>query len=292
MSLGGLFDDIFRLFAAALPKCLILQLGGVAVLEIYLTLLRHGADPKQPLSISAGSSALFLYVLIPFLLSWPVWLALLARVNHVATGSRRSSLQALGAGLRLTPRSLLAALYYTVLVLVGLVSLIVPGLFLLVSLGFSQTAIVVDGATAVRSLKMSRALTRKRWWRSAPVLLMPLLVNSYAMVQIVVFALLLSSWPTGMERTVADAVISALALVATLLPALIDGVSKVGLLPQGLMGAVVLASTGMQSTETVNEALTLAAGVVVSTLNAAALISVYHDLKRRDASDALTQRAA
>jgi len=181
--IGGVLDDIFKLFLAAIPQSWVLGLMAAVmatVPAIYMVLVM-GAAPENILDTLTSPNYWVLAILCG-LIGILLQLAILIRVNLVANNQEGSVAGALIAAARLTPRAILAGILYGLAVLLGLVLIVIPGFFVIIALCLYMVFIVTQNATAVESLAQSRELTRGNWWRTTAI------ITVIGIVAIVLFA--------------------------------------------------------------------------------------------------------
>lgn len=168
-TIGGVLDDIFKLYAAALPVCWPIALVSAVlsmVPAIYLALrLNDNPSPTAILS-QLSSPTLWLSYLALLIVSLVFSIALIDRTLSVADGRESSFAQAIGRGFSMIPRAFLVSLLYGIAVLVGLVFLIIPGIFAMVAFCLVFSLIVAEDSPVLESFARSRALTKGDWWRT------------------------------------------------------------------------------------------------------------------------------
>jgi len=105
-------------------------------------------------------------------------LALLLRLDDIAERKNGSALQEyLRKARALTIPVLLSTMLYAAILALGTVLLIVPGIFLSVSLMFYMYAQVFENSGVTESLKRSRALLEGNWRHAATVLFITFLTD-------------------------------------------------------------------------------------------------------------------
>ncbi|HEX6620327.1 MAG TPA: hypothetical protein VF024_11740 [Solirubrobacteraceae bacterium] len=170
-TLGELIGLTFELFGRHLATFLSLTLIVVAPVVILVDGVWGGyladggrADPSA--GASATSLALGTVVIPPLVTALHVVV-----VQALARGEEPT----VGAALRLAaprlPAALGAVVLYSIGVALGLVALIVPGVWLSVRWYFAAQAAVVDGLGPVDALRRSAEVVETRWWRTFGVLL-------------------------------------------------------------------------------------------------------------------------
>jgi hypothetical protein len=163
---GELVATTFALLRAHLAVFLSLTLMVVAPFVIAVDgvwggALAHGGQVQSTTSAASLTSSALAVLIVPLVTALHVAVVLgLARGEEptVASALRR-------AGPRLVPAVVAVALY-TVAVGVGLVLLIVPGVWLLVRWYFAAQAVVVDGLSPPAALRRSAELVSGLWWRT------------------------------------------------------------------------------------------------------------------------------
>jgi hypothetical protein len=184
LSIGGVVDDAIRLFRSSFKSCWVFALVLSAMLfglQIFLiaTIPNFGSPkqtPAQVLAAFASPVVIGSYVVVT-VLTLVCYGALLTRQSAVARGDESVSVgQAFGTGFRRLPAMLLAAVLWIVAVAVGMIALVIPGLWVSVRLYLWMTAMFVEDAGAVASLQISWRLTKGHWWRAVGILTVTLII--------------------------------------------------------------------------------------------------------------------
>jgi hypothetical protein len=119
------------------------------------------------LTTSLSSPALWLSTLIAIPVYLIFYSALIANINGIATGQAVSAGEAIGVGVRSLPRMLLLGLLFVGIVAVGLLLLLVPGIYWAGTLLLAFVTLVVEDASVSQSMARSRGLIKGHWWRAA-----------------------------------------------------------------------------------------------------------------------------
>jgi hypothetical protein len=165
-SIGGVLDSGFKLFSTCLSRTFVL-----AALGTLLSAPMNMAAPWLAGTQSAGIvTAAVLCFLVLLALTLAVTGALIARIDAIAKGGDLPFNDALGIGARRGPALFGAGLCYGLVVAVGMVLLVIPGLYFMVSLVFGLYAVVTERLGPIASLSYSRGLVRGHWWRTAAIL--------------------------------------------------------------------------------------------------------------------------
>jgi hypothetical protein len=164
-NLGELIGLTFTLFGRHLAVFLSLTLLVVAPIDLLVDgvwrgFLAGGGDTSAP-DVATTVSFLAAIVVIPPLVTalHVVVVQGLARGEEPAVGSALSA-----AAARLIP-AIGAVALYAVGVTLGLIAVIVPGIWLAVRWYFAAQAAVVDGLQPAEALRRSGQLVDGRWWR-------------------------------------------------------------------------------------------------------------------------------
>jgi len=175
----GLTFSLARRWAAVFLSLSLLVVTPVVLIVdgIWGRALADGVDADRPVAAQLVSG-LLLASAVPALIT----------ALHVAVvqGLARGEAPTVGGALaQARPRflpALGAVLLYGVVVAIGLVFFIVPGVFLGVLFYFAAQAAVVDGLAPVGALRRSAELVRGGWWRTFGLLLVAGLVFTFIAV--------------------------------------------------------------------------------------------------------------
>jgi hypothetical protein len=186
-SIGGVLDDAIRIYREAGRTTWILALA-----VSLSALIPSFVWQMQVKSASPGSGRTALTMLpnsptvwLSFLIAIPVYLifynALIANTNWIATGRATSACKAIEVGSRLLPRAFLLSVLVACIVIIGLILLVVPGVYWAGTLQLAFIALVVEDTSVSESMAVSRRLIKGHWWRAATlysvVIVIALIVN-------------------------------------------------------------------------------------------------------------------
>jgi hypothetical protein len=181
LSIGGILDNAIRLYRFAIRRCWILALvyaGVVGGFTLFWTLtLANSVKPgsTDPRQVLAAMSAIFSPVaivgfLVAMVISMALYGGLVKSISAIAQGNMTLSFgEAVAVGLRRIPGVLLGALISALSVCVGLILLVIPGIYLIGKLQLWLVAMFMEDVGALESLSISWRLTRKRWWRATVI---------------------------------------------------------------------------------------------------------------------------
>jgi len=173
--LGDLLSTTFALFsrhaAVFLTAALIVSAPVTLIVDgIWGRALAEGPDSDPERAVQWTSTALQIIV-IPLVTAMQVVI-----VQRLAHGTEPTVGETLRAASARFPAAVGAIVLYGLGVAVGLVLLIVPGIWLLVRWAFAAQAAVVDALGPVDALRRSAELVRDRWWRTFGLLLVSAIV--------------------------------------------------------------------------------------------------------------------
>jgi hypothetical protein len=185
LSIGGVIDSAIRLYRDSMRRCWILALLYSVILGIFgvfwaLALAKAvvpgSKDPRQLFAAMFSPVAIGGFALAT-LASLLFYGALMKTVSVWAKGGESLSLGgALAVGARRLPAALLSSLLCVLAIGIGLVLLVVPGVYFFGKFQLWMMAMYVDDASAVEALAISWRLTRGRWWRGTAILTVALII--------------------------------------------------------------------------------------------------------------------
>lgn len=177
-SIGEVLDAGFRLFRATLGHCLpygvLLMIAG-ELGNLYELL--SGRLPSAAFELEHDRTWWVGYG-IGLAIMLFLWGALLTRQDAMARRRPTSMTAELGVSLRKFPQLLALTLIAWAGITLGLLLLVVPGLYLAVALAFGAPALFVGGANGpVRALAESVRLVRGEWRRAALLIVLVILIT-------------------------------------------------------------------------------------------------------------------
>jgi len=187
--IGGVLDDAFGLYRATFKRCWLLALiSGVvsAALSLYQTAnLRalpaptssHGMaaliNGMQTLKQAPHSTLASLTSVLVYLV---MRAAIVARQHAAATGVEDSISSALGVGLRRLPSAIGAGIVWGILIVVGFMLLLIPGIWLWGMFQLWFVALVVEQLGPIKALGRSWRLVEGNWWRTTALVTVALVI--------------------------------------------------------------------------------------------------------------------
>ena len=175
-SIGVVLDSGFRLFAAGFSKVIGLSVAANIIVYlpmlIFMPFLMSNTQPPP----EAFTGGFFIAALVAGILSMAFYLAIIRVFGAIARDEPVSIGAALTAGLKRLLPMLIAAILYMIVVSLGMVLLIIPGMIVMLTLMFFSVAMVLDEEGIISSLSRSHKLVWGNWWRTATVLTVPLVI--------------------------------------------------------------------------------------------------------------------
>jgi hypothetical protein len=168
---GGLVTDAFTVYFTNFRTFLTIAAAVVIPVQLIVTgvglgeLTRH-YDPTP------GAAQQLIPIVASFLVIAPLTTAMsIYALLDVAEGRKPSAASAIQRGLDVFAPLLAVMVMYAVGVAVGVLALILPGIYLLVRWSFAIQSTVIDGKRGVEALNRSGELVQGSWWRVAGITL-------------------------------------------------------------------------------------------------------------------------
>lgn len=189
-SIGGVLDDAIRLYRrswlACLPIVLIMFVLMLPLSLLLATRMQSLVGNPQAMLDLFKSPIIWQSYFVMIVVMCAVYGALFAQAHAVAHGERLTVVAALGVGLKRTPVLLGVGLLFGMMVGVGMVLLIIPGVYLWGVFQLAFAPAVVERAGVFESLTASRRLTKGNWWRTFVIITVALIIM-YVLVISVMF---------------------------------------------------------------------------------------------------------
>jgi hypothetical protein len=167
-SIGEVLDSTFRIFQATLLKCLPYGLGAMLVAQtpnIYD--LARGVAPR---SFGANDATWWALYSAGTLASLLCWCAIVLRQSTMLRGEALSARRELVRTFTRLPGIAALFILSIIAVVLGLAVLILPGVYLAVSVVLAWPAFVVEQRGPLESLRVAVRLTHRQWWHAMGVL--------------------------------------------------------------------------------------------------------------------------
>ena len=174
-SIGKVLDSGLRLFtgsfAGVIAFAFIASLLGVVPSVVAELILAQAITTE-----SIGLGTMIATYLVFLFLSVALYGAILVRMGGLAAGKAMTFGQAFAIGVRRIPKLSLVGLLYVLVVLLGTVALVIPGIVLGLTLYFAVPAALLDNEGITESLSRSHRLVWGNWWRTATVMSVPFVI--------------------------------------------------------------------------------------------------------------------
>jgi hypothetical protein len=163
---GALLRDTFAVYWAHFWT--FLALGAAIVVPVELIVQGIG---QEQLTAAYDASLTLAEQLIPMLVGFLVIVPLITAIciyalQHIAAGGSPGARSALVSGFEAFTPIFFAVLLAAAGIALGLLALIVPGIYLFVRWYFVPQAVVLEGDRGVAALQRSSRLTQGFWWRT------------------------------------------------------------------------------------------------------------------------------
>jgi hypothetical protein len=204
-SIGGVLDDAVRLYRESFVKTLPLSIAANVAIALPSLLLSRPPDRAIPHDLQAVLQALlesisspgyWLAYLICSLAYAAIYVALIVTVNEIASGRRADLPAALRKGVERLPSMLGAFILFGLMVGVGFILLVIPGIYLWGALQLTFFPLILDRERVGASIGISRRLVKGHWWRATTIISV-IIVMSIVLEMIVAF---LAALPIGLLR--------------------------------------------------------------------------------------------
>lgn len=170
-SIGGVVDDAIRLYRKTLFPCFPLLIVAVVIstaAAIWITLalqpLVDETDPGAVLGMFLSPGVWLAYLLILLVYTF-IYGALIYQIDALARGQRLPLGEVVGMGLKRLPVLLAVGILLFLMLTLGLVLLVIPGIWLWGVFQLAFVAAVIDRTGVFASFGVSRNLVRGNWWR-------------------------------------------------------------------------------------------------------------------------------
>jgi hypothetical protein len=172
--IGEVLDAGFRLYQRSLRHCIAFAAAGVLAEQLpsaYL-LARGRLLQSHPFADPVWVSLW----LVGTLASIAMWSAVQLRQYAIATGQASDATAELRVALARLPATVLAGIATGLAICVGLVLLIVPGVYFATALMMTGPAVLIEKLGPGQALSRSVQLVRGNWWRTTTILTVALLI--------------------------------------------------------------------------------------------------------------------
>lgn len=174
-SIGKVLDSGLRLFTGSFAGVVGFAFIA-AVLGVIPSVIAELVLAQLVTTETLGITTMVAVYVVFLLVSIALYGAILVRMGSFAAGNTMLFSQAFAVGVRRIPRLLLVGVIYLLVISLGTVALIIPGLLFGLTLYFAMPAALLDNETALDSLSRSHRLVWGNWWRTATVMSVPFVI--------------------------------------------------------------------------------------------------------------------
>jgi hypothetical protein len=174
-SIGGVLDDAVRLYRESFVKTLPLSFAASLAISLPSLLLSRAPYRVGPQSLPAmlqtfASPSYWLTYLICLVVYAVIYVALIVAVNEIAAGRRADLPAALRKGVERLPSMIGAFILVGLMIGLGLILLVIPGIYLWGALQLTFFPLILDKERVGASIGISRRLVKGHWWRAATII--------------------------------------------------------------------------------------------------------------------------
>ncbi len=258
-SIGGVLDSAFRLYGKSLFPCMPITIVAVLLTVVPAIIITHtmqlqAARNPQAVLEMVRSPRIWLVYLAIIAVGCVTYGALFARIDAIARGEPMSTGGAFAIGLKRAPFALVVSVLFAVMVGIGSILFIVPGIYLWGLFQLAFVVVIVERAGILGSLSTSARLVTGNWWRS----------NVIVFVSFVILFVLL--------------------FVITFVAALVAGIF-------GAAAGAAANPAGVVSTfQLIQQIVSAVMNLFIMSFLPSVLLAVYHDLKLRKEGGDLAAR--
>jgi hypothetical protein len=169
LTIGQVLDQGFKLFKESFAGVWLFALI-VGVISIPFNSISSSLSPDavQTGAFGAGFAVFMVVAFLVYVIGTIVlYGAITSRIGAIANGSPITAGEALNIGFRRGPAYFGTSVLLGLIVFVGLLLLIIPGIWLGVALFLGTIAVIIDRKGPVESLQYSWEIVKGNWWRTA-----------------------------------------------------------------------------------------------------------------------------
>ncbi|HLW96598.1 MAG TPA: hypothetical protein VKS25_14575 [Solirubrobacteraceae bacterium] len=165
MNVGELLRETLELYRRN-ARIVLVSTVPIILIVTFLTALGLG-ELSAKFNPAPPPRDLYIDLLASELVTIPLISAILARWVYLRRRGEQTTIADLVAGaLEVFPAVLLVVVAWFAVAVIGLVTLVIPGIFVAVSWYFVVQAVVIDGERGFAPITRSAAVVRGRWWQS------------------------------------------------------------------------------------------------------------------------------
>jgi hypothetical protein len=166
-SIAEVLDWGFRLFNASLFRCL--PYSVLAMITGQLASIYEIAAGRPLYAFGGGDPIWWVLYVVGVVLTLGLWNAMMLRQFGVASGRSTSTAEEVRFAIKRLPLVIALLIFWVAVTALGLVLLVIPGLYLSVALVFAWPALVLKPMSLSEAIRYSLQLARRNWWRTTIV---------------------------------------------------------------------------------------------------------------------------
>jgi hypothetical protein len=168
LGIGEVLDGGFQLFRASLLKCI--PYAAVAAAAGQLPTAYDIASGRSLRAFASRDPLWWTIYVVATLVSLVMWSAVLLRQHRIATGQPLDAPSELRTALARLPAALGSAIGFALAVTLGLMLLLIPGLYLITALSMSAPVMLIERRGPRAALAGSYRLVEGHWWRTTAII--------------------------------------------------------------------------------------------------------------------------
>jgi len=182
-SIGGVLDDAVRLYRGSfryILPLLIISAILAAIPSLMLGLNQPGATTQaaqtRALLQAVTAPGYWIAILVVSLVNLILYGALFGAIDSIAKGGKMGLGEALQLGLSRLPRLFGASFLFGLMLFIGFLLLLIPGIYLMGVFQLVFVAIVLEDARIGEAFGTSRRLIKGHWWRSTVIVTVAIII--------------------------------------------------------------------------------------------------------------------
>jgi hypothetical protein len=201
--ISEVLDSAFKIFSASLLKAL--PYGMLITLAGQLVNIYNLVTGRLVRRLFPQDRAGWVLYALSLIVTLTLWAALILRQRAIAQGAPVSMQAELAAAVRTLPGLALVSILNVIAVGVGIVLLVIPGVYLLIALWMAVPVLVLERLGPLDAIKSSLRLMRGHWWRTFAIFLVTIAIYFVFVVLGVVFAAMVVQLERGADVAVVTA---------------------------------------------------------------------------------------
>ena len=175
-NIGRVIDGGIKLFTGSIKSVFLLALAATFIIYVPELLIRIiTLLPVTSENITMGVLSIFLFLLMTILYI-TFYSALILKVWACARQETVELKQLIDKGFAVLVPVFLASVVYGIVVMIGMLLLILPGIYICVALSLYYYVIVIENLGPIEGLKRSFRLIKGHWWRTFLILFIPTMI--------------------------------------------------------------------------------------------------------------------